>query len=90
MAPKQQNAADDMEGPGEPSAVEETKNVAKRKASKEKAEGSKRQKAGTATVNPKRWRELRGGDVGEGPIIYWYARFVMYHFLHLPSSVILP
>jgi hypothetical protein len=22
-------------------------------------------------VHPKRWKELKGGEVGDGPIIYW-------------------
>lgn len=71
MAPVKQNKADDLEGPGEPQAAKETKDIAKRKASEEAAEGSKRQKPSEPTVNPKRWRELKGGDIGDGPIIYW-------------------
>lgn len=23
-------------------------------------------------VHPKRWQELKGGDIGDGPVIYWY------------------
>lgn len=73
MAPKKaKNDADDMETKGATRPeVDETKEIAKRKASQEKAEGSKRQQKDTPTVNPKRWRELRGGAVGDGPIIYW-------------------
>lgn len=72
MAPKETNKADDQETEGsQRAAVDETKEKAKRKASQEKAEGSKRQKPGVSTVNPKRWRELRGGEIGDGPIIYW-------------------
>ena len=25
----------------------------------------------TAKVNPKRWRELKSGEIGKGPVIYW-------------------
>ena len=26
-----------------------------------------------AKVNPKRWRELKDNEVGNGPVIYWWA-----------------
>ena len=75
MAPTtKRNQADDKEGEGpNPSEEQETKDAAKREASAAKAQGPKRQRKDTPTVNPKRWRELRGGTVGDGPIVYWWA-----------------
>ena len=53
-------------------ADDSTVKVAKRKA-KEAAEdgGAKRAAPGNRLVNPKRVRELKAGDVGEGPVLYW-------------------
>ena len=49
-----------------------TQKVAKRKAAAVSEEGgAKRAAPGTHTVNPKRVRELRGGAVGHGPVLYW-------------------
>jgi len=56
-------------------ADDSTTKVTKRKA-KEAVEdgGAKRAAPGNRLVNPKRVRELKGGDVGEGPVLYWCGR----------------
>ena len=53
-------------------ADDSTLKVTKRKA-KEAAEdgGAKRAAPGNRLVNPKRVRELKAGDLGEGPVLYW-------------------
>ena len=53
-------------------ADDSTTKVTKRKA-KEAVEdgGAKRAAPGNRLVNPKRVRELKAGDVGEGPVLYW-------------------
>ncbi len=53
-------------------ADDSTTKVTKRKA-KEAAEdgGAKRAAPGNRLVNPKRVRELKAGDVGDGPVLYW-------------------
>ena len=73
MAPtKKRNKADDQEGEGSGQHEEgSTQAKAKQEASAAKAQGPKRQRKDKPTVNPKRWRELRGGTVGDGPIVYW-------------------
>lgn len=72
MAPtKKRNKADDQEGEGAEPERGDTQEKAKQEASAAKAQGPKRQRKDKPTVNPKRWRELRGGTVGDGPIVYW-------------------
>ena len=74
MAPRKRNKADDQEGEAaEQPEQGDTQETAKKEASAAKAQGPKRQRKDKPTVNPKRWRELRGGTVGDGPIIYWSA-----------------
>ena len=53
-------------------ADDSTLKTAKRKA-KEAVDdgGAKRAAPGHRLVNPKRVRELKGGDVGDGPVLYW-------------------
>ena len=47
---------------------------AKRKA--DESGGAASKSAKQQLVNPKRMRELKGGDVGDGPVIYWCACLV--------------
>ena len=41
-------------------------------------------------VNPKRYRELKAGEIKKGPVIYWYRYQVAYatHQAHRSSGVI--
>ena len=60
------NDRDDFDEAGVP------KEGSKRKSSAPTKQINKKPKSGTGQlVQPKRWKELKGGSVGEGPIIYW-------------------
>ena len=53
-------------------ADDSTLKAAKRKAQEAVEDGgAKRAAPGNRLVNPKRARELKAGDVGEGPVLYW-------------------
>jgi hypothetical protein len=43
----------------------------KRKIEAAGTSGKKAAKKDGLLVNPKRWRELKGGDIGDGPVLYW-------------------
>ena len=61
MAPKKDGSKRKAEPSGSDSDAVDTK--------KSKANSSD----GKAKVNPKRWRALKDGEVGKGPVIYWCA-----------------
>ena len=52
----------------QPAMAPKRKNDSGEAGSSKAAKGS-----GKQLVNPKRWRELKEGDVGKGPILYWCA-----------------
>lgn len=73
MAPSHelQKDTDDQDEAGAPKEGAKRKSAAptKQAGKKPKSEpvsGSRKQ-----LVQPKRWKELKGGEVGEGPVIYW-------------------
>mmetsp|Transcript_1923 Transcript_1923/g.5720 ORF Transcript_1923/g.5720 Transcript_1923/m.5720 type:complete len:549 (-) Transcript_1923:2173-3819(-) len=76
MAPSHelQKDTDDQDEAGAPKEGAKRKSAAptKQAGKKPKSEpvsGSRKQ-----LVQPKRWKELKGGEVGEGPVIYWMSR----------------
>lgn len=63
--PKRETGADEAGAPTE---------GADRKSSAPTQGAKKKQKVGDEVlVHPKRWQELKGGDIGNGPVIYWYS-----------------
>ncbi len=61
-----QKDSDDVDEAGAP------KEGSKRKSSAPTKQTNKKPKSGgRQLVQPKRWKELKGGSIAEGPIIYW-------------------
>lgn len=58
-----------------PEAIPPARMGRKRAASDSEEKVAKAAKPG-ALVNPLRWRSVKEGDVGNGPVLYWYAPFI--------------